>query len=387
MDKVVITGYGVKAPNAYNKEHFKNSLENGTYELDYFNSTTGKRLVIGRVPDEELGEHKDTRYARVVKLGLAAAKEALEMAKLTPKTNRRVTVIFGSASGPTGEAVITNESCFREDPKSYPLLGIGLMSYHSIASAVIGELGVGTKALTVVTGCNSGSDALYMAKLLLDSNKADIVIVGSADAPLCEPVFYGFNKLRMAEADIGMSEAGIPFSSRNKFIISEGSAVVVLEKESSADERKVKKFGELINVDSINDGLSAYKSDKSGVKMLQVVSDVTNGIIPTYINSQALGLKENDTIELFVRSELFNNEVPITSIKGVTGHPFGAMGMLQMVSSLISIENNFIPKTKTTLETEKLDIVTKTTYQSIETVCITTHGFGGNSSCILLGKV
>jgi 3-oxoacyl-[acyl-carrier-protein] synthase II len=386
MDNIVITGYGVKAPNAYNNEHFKNSLLNSEFGLSYFESTLGKSVIVGKVPEEELADYSKTRYSRVIKLGLAAAKEAIEMSNIPTDGSLRVAVIFGSASGPTEEYLEIYSKTFSEDIKNYPLLGIGLMNYHSLTSAVIGELGVGTKAFTVVTGCNSSSDALYMAKLLLDTNQTDICIVGSSDAPICEPVMYGFSKLRMLETDVSIEEAGVPFSNRNKFIISEGAGVVILEKEVTSNNRKSKKLGVLLGVDTNNDGLSAFKSDKSGERLKDLVKTVVKDLKPTYINSQALGLKENDNIELSIKNDLLP-DVPLTSIKGITGHAFGSTGMLQLISSLISIEHGFIPNTKTNFETKELElgIVKDIIFTKVETVCITTHGFGGNNSCILVG--
>jgi len=386
MDSLVITGYGVKCNNGYNKQHFKESLEQGRFDLSYFQSTSGSQVVVGRVPDEELGEFQKSRYSRVTKLGLAATKEAIEMANIPRDPTLRITVIFASAAGPTEETVLTNERCFNQNFKKYPLLGIGLMSYHSIASAVIGEFQVGSKAFTAVSGCNSSSDALYIAKILLDSNQTDICIVGGADAPICEPVLYGFEKLRISETNTCIEEAGVPFSNRDKFVIAEGAGVLIIEKESTADSRKATKYGTLIDVDTINDGLSAYISDKTGTKMIDVVKSVTDGKTPTYINSQALGLINNDSIEMKVRDTIFHNSIPITSIKGVTGHPFGAAGILQIISSLLSIEYSFIPRVKVNDKTEDLDIVSETVYTDVHSVCITTHGFGGNSSCVLVGR-
>ena len=78
--------------------------------------------------------------------------------------------------------------------------------------------------------------------------------------------------------------------------------------------------------------------------------------------------------------------VPITSIKGMIGHTFGAMGAMQIISSLLSMEYGFIPPTIKTKGDgfEDVPIVYETRHQAVESVCITTHGSSGNNACLLL---
>ena len=68
------------------------------------------------------------------------------------------------------------------------------------------------------------------------------------------------------------------------------------------------------------------------------------------------------------------------------GHAFGAMGVIQIISSLLSMEYGFIPPTIKTKGDgfEDLPIVYTTKYQPVDSVCITTHGSSGNNACLLL---
>ena len=94
----------------------------------------------------------------------------------------------------------------------------------------------------------------------------------------------------------------------------------------------------------------------------------------------------NDEIERFILKETFGEKVPITSIKGMTGHAFGAMGAIQMISSLLSMEYGFIPPTikSNGHGFEDIPIVYETRDQEVDSVCITTHGNSGNNACLLL---
>ena len=70
------------------------------------------------------------------------------------------------------------------------------------------------------------------------------------------------------------------------------------------------------------------------------------------------------------------------------GHSFAAMGAIQIISSLISMEYGFIPPTIKTSGRgfEDLPIVYKTIYQPVQAVSVTNHGNSGNNACLLLTK-
>jgi 3-oxoacyl-[acyl-carrier-protein] synthase II len=72
----------------------------------------------------------------------------------------------------------------------------------------------------------------------------------------------------------------------------------------------------------------------------------------------------------------------------MTGHMFGSMGAMQVVSSLVSMEYGFIPPTiKTNGDGfNGLPIVFKTKYQNVESVAITNHGVSGNNTCLFMTK-
>jgi 3-oxoacyl-[acyl-carrier-protein] synthase II len=85
----------------------------------------------------------------------------------------------------------------------------------------------------------------------------------------------------------------------------------------------------------------------------------------------------------FAEKELFNHNVPYTSIKSMIGNPYGAVGILQVISFLLSINDGFIPPTIRTNKEgfEEMNIVTETMFQNVNEVVITNHGYGGNNAC------
>jgi 3-oxoacyl-(acyl-carrier-protein) synthase len=65
------------------------------------------------------------------------------------------------------------------------------------------------------------------------------------------------------------------------------------------------------------------------------------------------------------------------------GNPYGASRVLQVISSLLSITQWFIPPTIRTKKDgfEDMNIITETLFQEVNEVAITNHGLGDNNEC------
>jgi 3-oxoacyl-[acyl-carrier-protein] synthase II len=70
------------------------------------------------------------------------------------------------------------------------------------------------------------------------------------------------------------------------------------------------------------------------------------------------------------------------------GNPYGAIGILQVISSLLSINYGFIPPTIRTSKEgfEEMNIVQETRFQEVNEVAITNHGHGGNNACAYINR-
>ncbi|MHA6259286.1 beta-ketoacyl synthase N-terminal-like domain-containing protein [Sporosarcina sp. CAU 1771] len=391
MGKIVITGYGVKAPGITNIQEFRTSLENGICSMSVLRGKgpNDADIVAGVIQDELLTINGKNfkRYPRVSRLSISAVDDAMEMAQLGEMDPTRMSVVLGTSTG--GIKEIQENSKIADDFRRYPIHGLNLADPHTVTSAVASHPGIKGQVLTITTGCAASSDAISLGKLLLESRQTDICIVGGADSTIEQWSIWGFSKLRQIALNKSIGETGVPFSDNHSgFDMAEGAGILVLERESDAIERDATIYGVLEGIHSNNDGLGMFQSDETGYTMLKALKSAINGHMPTYVNSQSLGLKSNDTIESIVHQRLFGQAVPITSIKGIFGHAFGAMGAIQVVSALLSIEHDFIPLTLHTQGKgfEALPIVFETKYVPVNKVAITTHGNSGNNTCLLVSK-
>lgn len=389
MDEIVITGYGIKAPGVHDKDSFLNILENGicTQSIIQNNSQPHTNIVAGLIEDHFLNIKGKNykRYPRFTRMAVAAALDASIMANLHDYKPHRIGVIIGTAAGAILE--IEQYSSQFNDLKSTPLHGVAFADAHTVSNSISELIGSNGPTFTISTGCTASLDAVSIGKLLLESGSIDACIVGGTEAPLGQWTMNGFNKIRSLSTESVIEKAGVPFSNEHSgFVLSEGAGILVLERKETAKERGQKIYGKIERVVSKNEGQKLLNSDVTGNHMLGVFQEAIGDTKPTYINSQALGLKINDQIERFILTETFGSEVPISSIKGMIGHSFGAMGAIQIISSLLSMEYGFIPPTTKTngVGFEDVPIVRETRYQNVESVCITTHGSSGNNACLLL---
>ncbi len=391
LRKVVITGYGIKAPKIDNKKDFQEVLKQGicTHQILTGAGPDGSNVVVGLIEDtfENISGKNYKRYTRVSRLAMAAADDAIDMAGLRGEDSNRVAIIIGSSAG--GMLEIEKYSPYSADYRKLPLHSVALANMHTLSSAVASHLGINGQVYTVSTGCTSSSDAILMGKLLIESGMVDRCIVGGADASVSSWSIYGFLKLRNLAKNAEIGHTGVPFSDAHSgFVMAEGAGIIVLESEEHAKDRGTFIYGRLEGAYSNNAGFPLFQADIDGQSMIKAIQGAIGSQLPSYVNSQALGLQENDHIDRIAHHSLFGRNIPITSIKGMTGHAFGSSGAIQIISALISIEDNIIPPTiKTKGEGfEDLPIVKEIIHTKVDSVVITTHGYGGNNTSLFVTR-
>ncbi|KAA0955525.1 beta-ketoacyl synthase [Sporosarcina sp. ANT_H38] len=389
MDDIVITGYGIKAPGVCDKISFLNVLDKGicTQSIIKNESQPHTTIVAGLIEEDflEINGKNYKRYPRFVRMAIAAAMDASNMSNLDYFKPQRVAVIIGTSAGAILEIEQYSTDFF--DFKKTPIQGVSFADSHTVSGSIAEAIGSCGPAFTLTTGCTASIDAVLMGKLLLENGTVDACIVGGTDAPLGQWTINGFKKIRSLSTETSIDQAGVPFSTKHRgFVLAEGAGVIVLERRQSAQAREQKIYGEIERVISRNEGQKLLGYDETGRHMLRVFQEAVGNTKPSYVNSQALGIQTNDQIERFILMETFGTDVPITSIKGMIGHTFGAMGAMQIISSLLSMEYGFIPPTIKTKGNgfEDVPIVYETRHQTVESVCITSHGSSGNNACLLL---
>jgi 3-oxoacyl-[acyl-carrier-protein] synthase II len=187
-----------------------------------------------------------------------------------------------------------------------------------------------------------------------------------------------------------------PFdATRDGFIFGEGAAVFVLERLDLALARNAKIYGEVLGAGSNADAHHITAPSPGGVGAIACMRLALDdaGLSPSdikQVNAHGTSTPLNDAAEANAVAEVFGStKPPMTSIKGVTGHPLGAAGALEAAAVLLSFEHKLIPPTANTSvvdpQMSNVDIVTGSPrpWQPGPTIS-NNFGFGGHNGSIIL---
>ena len=220
---------------------------------------------------------------------------------------------------------------------------------------------------------------------------ADIAVAGGVDT-LSAFAFSGFSSLRaLAKDTIRPFDRG-----RNGLVLGEGAAVLVLEDKEAATRRGAKIYGTVMGYASRADGRHLTAPDREGRGLAAAISGALKDAALTnvgYINAHGTGTLYNDAMETRAIKLAFGKaayETPISSIKSMIGHSFGAGGALEAAACLLAIKNGIMPPTinYTTPDPDcDLDYIpNKARHNRIHTALSLSAGFGGQNAAIIFGE-
>jgi len=407
--RVVITGMGVIAPNGIGIERFWDSLANGRSgigKITRFNAVSYPSQIAGEVRDfnplDYMSAKSVRRMDRFSQFAVACVRMALDDSRLeiTQDNSDKVGIALGSALGgfPTAEeqyAIFMEKGLKRVDP----LLAIKPFSGGS-ASQVSIEFGIRGYSNTIGGGCAVGSDSVGYAFHTIRNDLAEIMVTGASEAPIAPLTFGAFSLIgALSKKNGDPARASRPFDKqRDGFVMSEGAAVLILENLEHALKRNAPIYGEIVGYGTTNDGYHMVQPSPTGeqakraIQMALLEANMESKQID-YINAHGSSTPLNDKIETKVIKEVFGEhayEVPVSSIKSMIGHSLGAAGSIELVASVLTIKNEFIPPT---INYEFPDPECDLDYvpnrgrrTSVKTVLTNSYGFGGKNSAIIIKK-
>jgi 3-oxoacyl-[acyl-carrier-protein] synthase II len=384
--RVAVTGYGVLAPCGVGKDAFwKGLLGPGI--------TGAKSIELADWdPSPYFDNPKEARRAdRVEQFALAAAHEALTQSGELPYDKARVGTIFGTGIG--GLRTLEEQVIVRVEKgerRVSPFL-VPMMMANACGAAVSMRYGLRGPAETICTACAAATHAIGYAARLVAWGRCDAVVTGGAESAGTITAIAGFANMT-ALSTTGVSK---PFdATRDGFVFGEGAAVFVLERWDLAVARGATIIGEILGAASNADAHHITAPSPGGVGAIACMSAALDdaGLAPgdiRQINAHGTSTPLNDAAEAHAVSALFGTSTPpVTSIKGVTGHPLGAAGALEAAAVLLSFEHRLIPPTANTTvlgDDITCDVVTDTARPWTPGPTISNNfGFGGHNGSVVI---
>ena len=385
--RVAITGYGVVAPCGIGKQNFwKGLLGPGT-------SGSVTVEVSEWDPAPYFAGPKEARRAdRCEQYALAAAKEAIEQSGSLPYDPTRIGTIFGTGIG--GLRTLEEQVVVRVEKgerRVSPFL-VPMMMSNASGAAISMRYGFQGPAETICTACAAATHALGYAARLIAWGRCDAVVSGGAESAATVTAVAGFANMTA----LSTTKVSKPFdATRDGFVFGEGSAVFVLERLDLAVARGAKIYGEVLGAGSNADAHHITAPSPGGVGAIACMKLALDdaGLTPDQIkqvNAHGTSTPLNDSAEAQAVANVFGaSKPPMTSIKGVTGHPLGAAGALEAAAVLLSFEHKLIPPTANTTivdpEMKDVDIVIGSARPWDPGPTISNNfGFGGHNGSIIL---
>jgi beta-ketoacyl-acyl-carrier-protein synthase II len=408
--RVVVTGLGAVTPVGNSVAETWSNLLSGCSGIDQITlfDTTGFDVRIGgEVKGFKAEDHipsKELRHlGRNTMFALVAAKEAAADAGLgsTFACPERVGVIFGTAAGGVEKILSQQQILLERGPDRVSPMFLP----HFLPDAASGLVGIALGAegpnMAVTSACATGSHAVGEALKVIQRDDADVVVAGGTEASMLPVIFAGFINMRALSArNDEPKRASRPFDAdRDGFVISEGSAVLVLEEAEHALRRGARVYCEVVGYGSGNDAFHMVQPRDQGTGAAKVMRAALRdgqrnaGLHPTdigYINAHGTSTPYNDRFETAAIKEVFAehaHKLAVSSTKSVTGHLFGAAGALEALACVKAVETGWLPPTinyETPDPECDLDYVPNKARQWTPTAAMSnSFGLGGHNSTIV----
>jgi len=401
-NRVVVTGLGILAANGSGKDAFWRTLlagQSGIGPITLCDVSDLKVKIAGEVknfnPDDYLdGKIKAKHLSRNVQFAVAASRMALQDAQLDTSVLLNaapIAIMFGISMGGVDILARQMRRLVTMGAKSVQPSILGSL-HISAASTVASLLNVPTRIGTFSNSCVGGLDAIAEAAAMIRDGRMEIAIAGGSDAVIETSVLAGISASRMIGPRTELPHrASRPFDLRRSGgILSEGSAVVILENAGHALARGAKPYLEISAFGSASDNTPAFGSGLE-LSMREALANASLAPVDiNYISAHGPSDIDTDRVETEAIKRVFGqyaSRIPVSSIKGVTGNPLAAGGAMQVVACSLSCRHNILPPTANYEEPDPLcdlDYVPEARSGTIRHAVINSHGVGlVNSSLVI----
>ena len=370
-DPIVVTGMGAVSPLGVGVQINWDRLlagKSGVVAHDRFDTEQFAAKIAGVVPkkdDDQFGfaaeDHiapKDIKKMDLfIQYGIAAANEALSQAGWAPATDeekeRSATIIATGVGGfpamTAATRTIDTRGPRRLSPFVVPSFLANLAAGHiSILHQLKGPIGA------PVTACAASAQAIGDGMRMIMTGEADVAVCGGAEACVDPVSIGGFAAARALATDFNDTPeiASRPFDKNHAgFVLSEGAAVLVLERLSHAQKRGAEPLAVLSGYGtsgdafhltaSAPDGEGGQRAMRQALRMAELApSDIS------YVNAHSTSTPVGDAAEIAGISVVFDGrgkDLPVTSTKSSVGHLLGAAGAIEAVYSIMALRNNIVP--------------------------------------------
>ena len=412
--RVVITGFGCVTPIGIGRQAFWSALtegKSGVRLISSFDVSESPVKIAAEVIDfdwqAQLNPKDRKHVARTVPLALAAAREAIDDARLSPESfsleqRRAMGVVLGTGGGGLAFTEQQYAYWYHGPAAKASVYTIPASTHGGLSSELSMVFGIRGLSHIVSTGCTSSTDALAYAAQHIALGRQDVMLSGGVDAPIAPGILAGFNLMTVLTNNWNDEphRASRPFSlDRSGIVIGEGAWIYVLEDLDHATERGAKVYAEITGYGATCDAYHRVRLEESGDEparaMKLALADA--GRKPDevdYVNLHGTSTVLNDRIETAALKLALNGKAittPMSATKSQIGHPQGASGAAGLSAALCAMETGMIPPTINLDQPDPqcdLDYVANTARQGeVKIALCNCIGFGSKNSALVIERI
>lgn len=420
MNRVVITGLGVVAPNGVGVPAFTDAIKNGIsgirqdeqlQQLQFSCQIAGKPQITDEIKSVYFTDLELRGFnSSGILYGVIAGVEAWKNAGLQIENNNEPDwdsgTIFGSGTSGIDKL---RESIYKIDDLQTRKLGSGVVAQtmnSGISAYLGGKLGLGNQVTTNSSACATGTEAIIMAYERIRSGKAKRILAGSTSdsGPY---IWAGFDALRVCSSKYNDNpEAGSrPMSATAAgFVPASGAGALIIEDLESALKRGANIYAEILggNVNCGGQrGNGTMTAPNSKAVQRCIIDALKNATISANdidaINGH-LTATAKDSIEIENWTKALGRshiDFPyVNSLKSLIGHCLSAAGSIESVATVLQLHHGFLfgntncddlhPEIATHIDASK--IPTKSFNINLNVIAKASFGFGDVNACVIFKK-
>ncbi len=417
LQRVVVTGLGTVSPLGVGTKTSWQALLAGKSSAKKIASFNVEDLAckiacciddasLGFSPDNFMPPKEVSRFERFIHLGVAAAAEAVESAKLgslSDEDRLRTGVMMGSGIGGFERIATTHDLLEKRGPRRISPFFVPSVLINMLSGYVSILHGFRGPNHAVATACAPGAHAIGDAARLIMFGDADIMIAGSAESSINRLSLGGFAAARALSTKYNdePTRASRPWDKgRDGFVMGEGAGALVLESLEFAQARGATILAEVVGYGLSGDahhitapaenGDGAYRAMASALRQAGLTPEAID-----YINAHGTSTPLGDDIELHAVERLFsgydNTKVSMSSTKSAIGHLLGGAGSVEAVFSLLAMRDQVVPPTLNLEEPSRVELPSdlvplEARHRRVDTVLSNSFGFGGTNASLLMKR-
>lgn len=401
MKRAVITGLGIVSSIGNNKAEVLASLQEGRSGISFaqeFADFGLRSQVWGQINIDTaaLIDRKALRF-----MGDAAAyayismAQAIEDAGLTPEqvSNPRTGLVVGSGGASSKTQIEAADILREKGVKRVGPYAVPKTMSSTCSACLATPFEIKGVNYSISSACATSAHCIGHAVELIQLGKQDVIFAGGGEEVhwTLAMEFDAMGALSSKYNETPTQASRTYDANRDGFVISGGGGILVIEELEHALARGAKIYAEIVGYGATSDGYDMVApSGEGAVRCMQMALQGVTAPID-YLNTHGTSTPVGDVKELGAIQQVFGGNSPaISATKAMTGHALGAAGVHEAIYSLLMMEHNFIAPSINISEldaaAEGLNIITKPTAATLNTVMSNSFGFGGTNATLVMQK-